>query len=88
MYIQLLELWEQPTFGTFIQPSNEYGFGDRAAHTPIDTVLFYTFKRYVCVYIEGYWIGSWSLGYSLLTQQTRVNQSQLSLGSIKANAIK
>lgn len=49
MCIQSVCLWEQPTFYTFIQPSNGDGFGDRAAHAPIDTVLFYTLKRYMCV---------------------------------------
>lgn len=43
-----LTLWEQPTFNMLIQPSNGDGFGQRYAHTPIDTVLFYTLKT-ICV---------------------------------------
>lgn len=45
MCVQSFRFWEQPTFYALIQPSNGDGFGDRAAHAPIDTVLFYTLKR-------------------------------------------
>lgn len=60
MYIQSFSLWEQPTFYAFIQPSNRDGFGYLTAHAPIDTVLFYTLKRYVCI-LKDIGLGSWSL---------------------------
>lgn len=70
---------EQPTFYTLIQPSNGDGFGDRAAHAPIDTVLFYTLKRYVCTtYIEGYWIGGVGASGIILAEWTKANQLQSS----------
>lgn len=89
MCIQSVCLWEQPTFYTFIQPSNRDGFGDRAAHAPIDTVLFYTLKRYVCIiHIEGYW--DWGVGVSVwMYRQSKqyANQSQSSLVSTKSTCV-